>query len=630
MALRVISRSTGKKLMDGRSSDHTGGSKPAVGYDTAQVGIDASAAGTSFEVQSDAAPYADNDDVWRRRFVKRGMSKLRRNLRRILLWLSALLGALRDPTLSRDEKRMTLMHLRPLKMDELSEHRRLKADRELFEFHRQQAKLIKARVIDVLTNLGFCFKVTKNERVYIKRKIKISQVDVSPYAYVFHINRVPFGVKLTEMAQDWVGTELAASIGKKTRYDLDLFGLRYTVEVGSTLSIPHFVEYGDEKYPMPKNQGPLAFWSGLTTNGSPVYRNLAGAPHLIIAGETGGGKSNIQNTIACTLIDRNPPERLRLVFFDLKGGVEFSHFEGIPHLWVEEQTKTWEDEDEEEKTKTIKCDGIVERPGDVMDALQLLLHECNRRLRILKGAKKKNIQEYNRGKHANNTIPYIVVFFDEWAVTKTMVPGAENILATIANISRAAGIHFILSTQYPKQEILNTTISVNFPWRLAFNMQSGSSQSVLGNWDAFGLSPSGRAVLKTNEGSVQVQTPRITERMIFATVEKAKSGHTTDAKSAGVDEKDILTWSIDNVGGKLSRETLFNQFKEKITNSELRDLLKSMEGQVYEVHGTQYKIIPGAGNLSRRMELYDEMEQGRSDEAASDILHPTEELEAET
>jgi DNA segregation ATPase FtsK/SpoIIIE-like protein len=229
----------------------------------------------------------------------------------------------------------------------------------------------------------------------------------------------------------------------------------------------------------------------------------------------------------------------------------------------------------------------------------------------------------------SNLIPYIGAFFDEWAVTKTMVPGAEALLSTIANISRAAGIHFILSTQYPKAEILNTAISVNFPWRFAFNMQSGSSQSVLGNWDAFGLSPSGRAVLKTNEGSVQVQTPRITERMIFATVEKSKSGQAADTKSVGIDEKDVLTWAIDNVGGKLSLETLFNQFKEKITQAELRDLLKSMESQVFEVHGTQYKIIPRSGNLPRRMELWDEMEQGRSDDAPTDNLQPAEELEEE-
>jgi DNA segregation ATPase FtsK/SpoIIIE-like protein len=268
------------------------------------------------------------------------------------------------------------------------------------------------------------------------------------------------------MAQDWVSTELAATIGKKMRYDLDLEGLRYTVEVGSTLSIPNFVGFGDldDRHPMPKNLPPLAFWVGLAANGSPIYRNLADAPHIIIAGSSGGGKSNMENTIACTLIRNNTPDRLRMVFFDLKGGVEFSHFEGIPHLWPMTDKKEWH------------TTGIVEYPTDVIPALKVLFDECMTRLGKLKKAKVKNINEYNRGK--KNRIPYIVVFFDEWASTKKLVGAeAEMIMSNIANLSRSAGIHFILATQYPKAEIINTTISVNFPWRIAFNMPSGASQS---------------------------------------------------------------------------------------------------------------------------------------------------------
>jgi hypothetical protein len=625
MTLRVISRELGEKLIAGTSGANSGSSIVEAGQDTAHVGTDTAVSGGSFEVQKDRAPYADNDDVTRVRFKRRGMTKIKRQLRRIR-WilgnLFAYVAELRSPTLSRDEKMIMLKRFRRWDPDELSIHRRQKLEAEIFQTHKIQAKLVKEQIIDVLTRLGFNYSITKNERRYIKARVKIAHVDVSPYAYVFHISRVPYGVRMTDMAKDEVSTELAATLGKKIRHDLDLNGLRYTVEVGSTMSIPHFVEFGDERFPMPKNQPPLAFFAGLSTNGTAVFRNLAAAPHIIIAGETGGGKSNIENAIACTLISRNDANRLRLVFFDLKGGVEFSHFEDLPHLWKDEGMITTSGEDEEKTEKHFKCDGIIERPSDVMGALYLLDRECNRRLAVLKASKKKNIHEFNRGKHAQNMLPYIVVFFDEWAVTKSQVPGAETRLSTIANLSRAAGIHFMLSTQYPKAEILNTAISVNFPWRFAFNMQSGASMSVLGNWDAFGLSPSGRAVLKTNEGSIQVQTPRITERMISATVATAKKEKVEETRSAGVDEKDILTWAIDNAGGKLSRDQLFNQFKEKIGNYALRDLLKSMENQVFDVHGSLYRVLPGGPRTPRRMDLLDEIERGVLGENSSGILYP--------
>ena len=630
MTLRVVSRWTGKKLIAGTSGDNSGGSVVEVGQDTAHVGMDAAASGGSFEVTNDTAPYADNDDHTRVRFRRRGMTKIKRAIRRIgalIRNLFAYIGELRSPAFSRDEKMIMLRRFRRWDHTELDEHRRQKLEDEIFQTHKAQAKIVKMQIIDVLTRLGFCYSIVKNDRRYIKRKVKIAITTVSPFAYIFFITDVPYGVKMTDMAQDWVSTELAATLGKKIRHDLDLNGLRFTVEVGSTMSIPHFVEFGDERFAMPKNQPPLAFFAGLSTNGTPVYRNLAAAPHIIVAGETGGGKSNIENAIACTLISRNDPARLRLVFFDLKGGVEFSHFENLPHLWKQEGTSKREDKDGKEVETFISCDGIVERPSDVMAALKLLFRECDRRLAILKGAKKKNIREYNRGKHANNVIPYIVVFFDEWAVTKSQVDGAETLLSTIANLSRAAGIHFILSTQYPKAEILNTTISVNFPWRFAFNMQSGASQSVLGSWDAFGLSPAGRAVLKTNEGSIQVQTPRITEKMIHATVTAAKSGEVTETKFAGVDEKDVLTWAMDNNKGKLDRDTLFNQFREKISRGELGDLLRSMENKSFEVHGSLYLVKPPAGTLSRRMELTDE--GPRSADAVDDRQQTTSDSDGE-
>jgi DNA segregation ATPase FtsK/SpoIIIE-like protein len=618
MTLRLVSRWSGRKLLTGDSVEHAGASVDLVGTDQVQTGMDASQSGSAYEVQSDTGAYADNPDIWRRRFVKRGMSRLRRSIRRFGGWLviaRAFLKELRNPKLSGDERRIMLTRLRRWDEAELDEYRRAKVADALFRFHKEQARLIGVRIIEVLTNLGFCFKVNKNERVFVKKRIKISQCDVSPYAYTYHLTRMPFGVRMTEIAQDVVSTELSASIGKKVRYDLDMEGLRFSVEIGSTLSIPNFVKFGDlfDKFPMPKNLPPLAFWAGLSANGAPVYRNLAAAPHMIIAGQSGGGKSNAANAIACQLITRNDPAIMRMVFFDLKGGVEFSHFAGIPHLWPMKDGH-WE------------SDGILEYPTDVMPALDVLFKECMHRLGKLKAAGKKDINEFNRGKHPKNRLPYIVVLFDEWASTKKMVGDkAEVALSNIANLSRAAGMHFILCTQYPKAEILSTIISVNFPWRLAFNMPSGASQSVLGSWDAVGLTIPGRAILQTSEGPMQVQTPRITNNNVTMIANGAKSGMLNISAMMSVDADDILKWALNNTGGKLERDTLFNQFREKIPKDALDDLLRSMDNQTFDVQGTLYKIMPPSGSRSRRMEITED--QGPSADSSGDRQPATNEME---
>lgn len=567
--------------------------------------MDGEMIGGSFEVHSDIVPLADNDDVWRVRFKKRGMTRFKRTLaqlRRVNRKALRFLAQLTNPKLSTDEKSRMLFSLRELTPDELDELRRKRDERKLFLFHKQQAQLVEKQLIEILTNLGFCHYVTHNDRKIIKSRVKIARVDVSPYAYVYHITAVPFGVKKTDMSQDWVATEIASSIGKKVRHELDLFGLRYTVEVGSTLSIPNFASFSDFER-MPKNMPPLAFFAGLTTNGSPVFRNLADAPHMIVAGQTGGGKSNFLNSIICGYLLRQSPARVQLLLFDLKGGVEFDAFYGVPHLW----------------NRAKDVDGIIEYPEQIIPALTAVLEETNRRLALLKKSKKKNIAEYNRGKHESNVLPYIIGIFDEYTTARKLAgEKVETILSTIANLSRAAGIHFIIGTQYPKAEILSTLISVNFPWRIAFNMSTAASQSVLGSWDAVGLTPIGRAIMQTSDGLVYLQTPRITSSTINSIVRDVIDGK-GEITVRTIDPEEVIEFALNNTEGRLTHETIFNQFKERITDYALRDLLKSMEQREFDINGTMYKVMPGYANVPRRLEI---VESGKPEDAP-DTMHHT-------
>lgn len=604
-AIRVAKHS-GIKIQS-VSEDQTGLNAPMIGLSAHNTGTITSTGGASEGINSDIVPVADNDDVYRVRFKKhRGMTKLRRlfvRIRRMVRAAMWYLEEITDPKLSLDEKVQKAMSPKGFNEDALEEHRRAKEEHKLFRVHREQARVLEAQLINVLTELKFCYFVTKDERVHVKRRVRIAKVDVTPYSYVYHIRSVPFGVKKTDMAQEWVSNEIASTIGKKIRYDLDVNGLRYTVEVGSTLSVPNFVTFKDFDA-MPKNRPPLSFFAGQTTNGSPVYRDLADAPHMIVAGQTGGGKSNLLNGIICGLISRQPPSTVQLILFDLKGGVEFDPFYGVPHLWKHADDN----------------DGIIEFPEAIIPALKAIKAECDIRLAKLRKAKVRNIGEYNRGKHPKNRIPYIIGIFDEYTTARKLAGAeVETLLSTIANISRAAGIHFIIGTQYPKADVLSTLISVNFPWRVAFNMTPQASQSVLGNWNASGLTPVGRALLQTSEGEIYIQTPRVTNSTITNIVNAVKSGQSEIIVNT-LDAEEIVEWALNNQGGKLDIETLFNQFKDRITNAALRDLVKSMENKQVEINGTLYIIRPGAGNIARRAEM---IEGSQSQDFVSDIVHHT-------
>ena len=609
MALRIFRHMTGNRTMksDSVSKDEKSEvldqlSQPQASETEMQV-ITENAA----QIVTDHDPVPVNDDVWRKRFHKvKGLTRFRRRWRiflRMFKHLFRFMRLLGDKGFSRDEKLHMLRHMHEWHPDDLEEYRRQKDMSALNAFHISQAKLLKPRIVDTLVRLKFCTFVMRSEREYIRQRPAIGRVEVTPTAYTFYITRIPFGVKTTDMIQDWVSTELSVTMGKRVRGELEpQGGPRFTVMIASTNSIPNFVPFREAK-DMPKNLPPLGIFIGRSTNGSPIYRDIAEGPHLLIGGGSGKGKSNSENAIACTLIMRNDPRIVKLVFFDLKGGVEFGIYSGIPHLFALAKGD-W------------SCDGIVEFPRDVMPAFEALMIECNARLAKLKKAKVRNIAEYNRGKHIKNRIPYIVVFVDEWATTKKLAGDqVEDLLANLANLSRATGIHVVLASQNPKSEIINTTITVNFLWRLAFEMSQAASQAILGNWNAFGLNPKGRCIYQSNDGEIEVQTPRITNSTVAAILTAARTGGNI-AEMMNVDAEEILDWALENTRGKLEAYTIHEAFKEKITQAALRDLLKSMENQAFDIHGTLYNVRPAAGNQARRMERMDD--EGVSDAQNSD------------
>lgn len=209
--------------------------------------------------------------------------------------------------------------------------------------------------------------------------------------------------------------------------------------------------------------GKLALPLGRNTAGAPVAMDLTRAPHMLIAGATGAGKSVCINTIITGLLMQHGPERLRFVMVDPKM-VELPGYNGIPHLIGQ----------------------VITEVDQVMGALTWLLLQMDDRYRLFQQVGVRNLESYNalvsKGKQdeGRQPLPYIVLIIDELA--DLMMTAAEDIerqICRLAQMARATGIHLILATQRPSVDVVTGLIKANFPTRIAFAVTSQTDSRVI-------------------------------------------------------------------------------------------------------------------------------------------------------
>lgn len=198
------------------------------------------------------------------------------------------------------------------------------------------------------------------------------------------------------------------------------------------------------------NKAKLQMALGTDVSGRQIYADLTRMPHLLIGGATNSGKSIALAGIIMSLILRMTPKELRLVLIDPKR-VEFSFFEGLPHLMC----------------PVVK--DVREAPG----VLRAVVREMDRRYDMLSERAVKNIEAWNAKVDEEEQLPYIVVVIDELA--DMMMQAAAEVEASIcriAQLARAVGIHLIIATQRPSVNVITGTIKANIPSRMAFSVSS--------------------------------------------------------------------------------------------------------------------------------------------------------------
>lgn len=224
-------------------------------------------------------------------------------------------------------------------------------------------------------------------------------------------------------------------------------------------------------------KGPLGFAIGKDIGGKPVVADLAKMPHLLVAGQTGSGKSVMINDILTSLLYRNSPSDLKLILVDPKQ-VELTPYNDIPHLLTP----------------------VINEPEKCISALKWAVAEMERRLRTMAEVGKRNIGEYNNLKKEEG-MPYIVIVIDELADLMMMAArDVEALIVRLAQKARAAGIHLILATQRPSVDVITGLIKANVPARIAFTVASQvDSRTIIDQMGAEKLLGMGDMLLLTSD-----------------------------------------------------------------------------------------------------------------------------------
>ncbi|MEX2006737.1 MAG: DNA translocase FtsK 4TM domain-containing protein [Candidatus Saccharimonadales bacterium] len=279
--------------------------------------------------------------------------------------------------------------------------------------------------------------------------VDVEGANVGPRVTQFTL-KPPTGVKLARLTalENNLALDLAAEsirmeapIPGKRAVGIEVPNVKAaTVTIHSLLTSPEWRE----------TKSQLSFVIGKDIAGSPIVGDLEKMPHILIAGQTGSGKSVMINTLLTSLLYRNSPSDLKLILVDPKQ-VEMGLYHDIPHL----------------------LSPVIHEPEKCISALKWAVAEMERRLRAFAEVGKRNIKEYNTVKKEEEGMPYVVIVIDELADLMMMAArDVEALVVRLAQKARAAGIHLVIATQRPSVDVITGLIKANVPARIAFTVVS--------------------------------------------------------------------------------------------------------------------------------------------------------------
>jgi len=367
--------------------------------------------------------------------------------------------------------------------------------------------------------------IIKDTLKEFKIDVVMNHVNVGPRVSQYTLTP-PLGVKLSKIAQleDNLALRLEAS---SLRIEAPIPGQKYVgIEVPNEQQGDVRIRTVMESPAWKNSHEQLTFAIGKDVHGNEVVGELNKMPHILIAGQTGSGKSVMINTLLVSLLYHNNPSEMRLILVDPKE-VELAMYSDIPHLLTPVITKN-------EKTISALKWATVE-----MDSRYSLMVEhgvkdiksYNKKMQEL--AKNKGSMSDDDDEEANQsfeTMPYIVIVIDE--LNDLMMQTAketEPLIVRLAQKGRASGIHLVLATQRPSVNVITGLIKANVPARIAFTtvsqvdsrtiLDASGSEKLLNNGDMLFMGPGSNQLQRiqgawVTEDEVQKVTNHLRKQML--------------------------------------------------------------------------------------------------------------------
>lgn len=304
-------------------------------------------------------------------------------------------------------------------------------------------------------------------------KVRVADVERGPVITRYELEPAP-GVKVNRitalehdiaLAMQVAAVRIVAPIPGKSRVGIEVpNSSKAAVYLKDVLVHPQFQNA--------KSKLTLAL--GKDISGKPLIADLAGMPHLMIAGTTGAGKTVCVNSIVMSMLYNASPDELKFLMVDPKM-VELTPYNDIPHML---------------------CPAVTDAKK-ASAALNWVVSEMENRYKLLQKVKARNIAGY----HAKGLdMPYIVVVIDELAdLMQVAAKTIESAITRLAQLSRAVGIHLILATQRPSVDVITGVIKANFPARISFKVASkvdsrtvldmNGAETLLGRGDLLFIQP---------------------------------------------------------------------------------------------------------------------------------------------
>ncbi len=454
-------------------------------------------------------------------------------------------------------------------------------------------------IIETWAGLGYAHRFTRKNKIIV-HKVAFSEIHVTPDEIFYKISasfkamfgfkrRLPYGVRVTDLIKEDTLTELTTACQRQVSARLTQTNGVWIVvhRLGTTDGLLEHVtlEQVLNNYDDDHHKG-LPIPMGVGMGRAISWIQIAQHPHFLIGGTTGGGKSNLINVIICSLIQKHSPAEVQFILIDLKEGLEFGHYESIPHL----------------------LGPVVKEIDDASTTLLQLEQLRKERARQLAKYYAKDIDQYNaRVDDDSKKMPRIVVIFDEYAaiqVRRDFANAIQNSVMQLLNKGRAAGIHLVLCTQNPSVDIIPGPSKANMAFRIAGQMPTKSaSMTILGVGDAADLPDiPGRMVAMVGARIWKVQTPHVRESDLEQAIAAAKAWGDNpltitlpqpDGSTIGFSESDVIDAAISHCGGSLSVRPLYQILSESgVSYRQLGNIIKRLTLQKDITHEEQvYRVV---------------------------------------